>query len=79
MFRNIANPVDAGGAQGSVGIEATGDDTRNFTLFQFVNQLNLAVNLSNRSINIFALLIQPCRYRLLFRKRWHNPIYLTQI
>jgi len=72
MFGNIANPIDAGGAQRDMGIKATGDDTRNFALFQFVNQLNLSVNLGNRRINLPTLFIQPCRYRLLLRKRRHS-------
>ena len=69
MLWNISDPVDAGGTEGGVWVEATGDDTRNLALFQLVNQLNLAVNLCNRRINLLTLLIQPCRYRLLLSKR----------
>ena len=80
MTRNIANPVDAGGAEGSVGVEATGDYARNLTLFQFINKLNLTVNLCNRCINLSTLFIQPCRYRLLLSKRGiDTPKFLKSV
>ena len=79
MSRNGTDPVDTGGAQGSIGIETTSDDTRNLALFQFVNQLNLAVNLSNRSINFSALLIKPCRYRFLLSKRRYYDVGVIHV
>ena len=79
MLRHISYPVNAGGTEESVGIETTGDDTRNLALFQFVNQLNLTVNLCNRRINLPTLLVQPCRYRFLLRKRRNNYLLLINL
>ena len=66
MLWNFTDPVDAGVAEGGVGVEATGDGILNDDLFTLFQQLNLLLLNRNRLIYLPRLLIQKVDDKSLF-------------
>ena len=67
MRRDLAEPFDAGVAQGRVGIEAAGDGVGDERGALFLQQLNQPLLPRNQLINLRRLPIQKLRNRPLLR------------
>src|SRR6056297_3629988 len=74
MLRHIAEPLDAGGFHGGVGVQAFGDRVTDDRLTLFLQQLNQTTLLRHQTVDLRRFYIEERRDRLLLverrNKRW---------